>query len=154
MKDDCTLEDFTSMRHQLAWTSHTSPFIFASVIMLSKLTAKILKPKHMKGAKAVIRRLRNNSKRRLIGHNLYRDTFRIVAFADASYANNSYSTSHLGYMVLLTNQTGCVLGNINESYKSKLTVRSVLRWETDAFSDPLDAFSCESIIWSEYCIEN
>jgi hypothetical protein len=85
-----------------------------------------------------IKALRKTGERKLIFQNLELETLRIVAYSDASFANNDDLTSQLGFIVFLTDGTGrCNLVHAS-SHKCRRVTRLILGGEVLAFADAFD----------------
>lgn len=128
---------FRSLRHQLAWLTHTRPDICSHANILSQVTPASFAKAHIKLINSAVRRGQNGA-RGLIQHNLDLSTMRMVIFCDSSFANNFDSSTQLGFVILLTDRTRRVNWLHYSSYKSKRIVRSVLGGETYAFADGFD----------------
>lgn len=128
---------FRSLRHQLAWLTHTRPDLCAHANILSQVTMASYNATHTKIINSAVRKART-VKMGLFQHSLDLETTRMVVFCDSSFANNADSSTQLGYVILLTDRTKRANWLHYASYKSKRIVRSVLGGETYAFADGFD----------------
>lgn len=87
LEKGCTFTQFRSRRHELAWLTHTRPYIASEAAILAQVTAKLFKPTHVSQLNSAIRRVENDPNLGLIVHKLNQDKLKIVVHADVSFAN-------------------------------------------------------------------
>jgi hypothetical protein len=114
--------DFRSHRAKVAWICHTRPEVCYFANTSAQVTERTFSPVNVKSFNA----------------GLDINTLRIVAYSDASFANNADLSSQLGFVIFLSDASRkCNVINYR-SCKSHRVTRSVLRGEILAFADAFD----------------
>lgn len=98
-------ERFRSLRHRLAWLTHTRPDLCSHASILSQVTQQMFCKDHIKQMNVAIRQARSGGLRGLTQHRLDKSSTRMLVFCDSSFANNSDSSTQLGFVILLTDKT-------------------------------------------------
>jgi hypothetical protein len=130
--------DFHSHRAKVSWICHSRPEVCYFANTSAQVTARTFSPVKVKSFNAVLESLRKTADRKLLFQNLNTNTLRIVAYSDASFANNADLSSQLGFVIFLSDASRkCNVINYR-SYKSRRVTRSVLVGEILAFADAFD----------------
>jgi hypothetical protein len=130
--------DFRSHRAKVAWICHTRPEVCYFANTSAQVTERTFSPVNVKSFNAVLENLRKTADRKLLFQSLDINTLRIVAYSDASFANNADLSSQLGFVIFLSDASRkCNVINYR-SCKSHRVTRSVLRGEILAFADAFD----------------
>lgn len=87
----------------------------------------------------VIQNVTDTNEHVLCHHPLKEKSLHILDFSDASFPKNMDLSTQLGYIVMLTDESGKENVLHDTSYKKKRVVRSVFGRETLAFSDAFGA---------------
>lgn len=101
---DCSFSDFRSLRHQLAWLTHTRPEIYCSVNMAAQVTEQKFTTDHIKAINKVVKHVKGHPSIVLKCSKLDVDSLRLKVYADSSFANNDDLSSQLGFIVLLVDK--------------------------------------------------
>lgn len=102
---DCTFSDFRSLRHKLAWLTHTRPEICCAVNMAAQVTEKSFNEDHIKAFNRVATHVSKNPSRALKYVKLDKDSLRIKVYSDFPFANNEENSSQIGYIILLVGKS-------------------------------------------------
>jgi hypothetical protein len=89
---------------------------------------------YIKGLDAVVKHLRKTASFTLKDPKLDINSLTLKVYTDASYANNFYGSSQLGYIIFLADPSGKCQPIVWSSHKSRCVTRSVLGSETMAFA--------------------
>lgn len=76
------------------------------VNILSQTTDKTFEAEHENLISIVVRRVKYNEGRGIAQHCLRISELKMIFFTDSSFSNNADSTTQLGFMILLANETG------------------------------------------------
>jgi Reverse transcriptase (RNA-dependent DNA polymerase) len=130
--------DFRSHRAKVSWICHTRPAVCYFANNSAQVTERTFSPVNVKSFNAVLENLRKTADHKLDFQHLDINTLRIVAYSDASFANNADLSSQLGFVIFLSDASRkCNVFNYR-SYKSRRVTRSVLGGEILAFADAFD----------------
>lgn len=141
LPEDCSFSDYRSKRAQIAWVQNTRPDIAFEVGYAAQVTEErfsLEKKGLVKRMNKVVQELRKTSNHAMKFPKLDKDTLRIVAYTDSSFANNYDLSSQLGYAVFLVDKNDNSAIISFRSFKARRITRSVLAAETLAFSDGFD----------------
>jgi hypothetical protein len=130
--------DFRSHRAKVSWICHTRPEVYYFANTSAQVTQHTFSPANVKSFNAVLENLRKAADRKHLFQNLDINTLRIVAYSDASFANNADLSSQLGFVIFLSD--ACRKCNVinYRSYKSRRVTRSVLNVEILVFANAFD----------------
>lgn len=87
LNKDCTIAEFRSRRHELAWATHTRLDVAAEAAILEQVTDQISVPAHTTQLNREIKRVKDNPEWCLIVHKLHPESLRIIVHTDASFEN-------------------------------------------------------------------
>ena len=134
-----SFETFRSIRAKLNWIANSRPDISCAVSMASAVTERNFSESKIKELNSVIRHLRNTRDLKLNFPHLDQESLKLVVYSDASFANNEDISSHLGYIVFISNSNdNCSFLHYSSS-KSKRVCRSTMAAETMAFAEAFDS---------------
>lgn len=138
LSTDCSFKEFRSLRHQLAWLTHTRPEICCTVNMAAQVTETKFSSDHIKAINRVVKHVKEHPTLPLKYQRLDKDSLKLKVYSDSSFANNDDHSSQLGYIVLLVDKTNkCNILHLS-SHKSRRVTQSVLGGEVYAFADAFD----------------
>lgn len=106
--------------------------------ILVQVTKDSFLPIHVKLLNAAIQRIKAEQKLGLQVHDLNKESMKIIAYSDASFANMTNLRTQLRFALFLSYDTNRINWLHYRSYKFKRVVRSVLAGEPHAFVDPFD----------------
>jgi hypothetical protein len=136
---DSTFAAHRSLRAKLAWITHTRPDISCAISQAAQVTDKEFEPKHIDALNKIIRHLRATPDVKLRFLKLDIQSLKLLVYTDASFANNANLTSQLGYIVVLSDDSGSASIINYQSSKSRRVARSSMASETLAFSHGFDS---------------
>lgn len=116
-------EDLISLSHKLDCLGHSRTDIIAPVNILSQISAKKFTGECVKSIKAIVRRVWEKVARVITHHILNADHLLMILFADLSLVNNADSSTQLGFIILISDDTDRSNGLHYSSYKEKCIVR-------------------------------
>jgi hypothetical protein len=130
--------DFSSHRAKVSWICHTRPEVCYFASTPAQVTEHNLSPANVTSFDAILENLRKTADRKLLFQNLEINSLRIVAYSEASFANNADLSSQLGFVIFFSDASGkCNVINYH-SYSSRRATRPVLGGEILAFADAFD----------------
>lgn len=136
-----TFAQYRSFRVKLAWITNTRPDITCAVAKAVQVTEKQFSAAPgacVKALNAIHKHLRTVPDLPLRFPKLDRKTLQLRVYSDASFASNTDGSSHLGYIIFLTDASGTCQPLYWSSHKSKRVTRSFLGSETMALADAFD----------------
>lgn len=135
LTEDCDFGLFRSTCHRLAFKTQTRPEILAGVNILSQMRKVTYNKKDTNKINSLILHVRKYPKAVLKYVKLERESLKIVVYWDACFAPNKDSTSQVGYLIFMADQTN--KANITEyaSKEPRTVVRYVLGEETFDLAD-------------------
>jgi hypothetical protein len=98
-KSFTSFTDFRCHGPKVSWTCHTRPEVCYFANTSAQVTEHAFSPANVKSFHAVLENLRKTADRKLRFQNLDINALRIVAYSDASFANNADHSSQLGFVI-------------------------------------------------------
>ena len=141
LSNTATYKSYRSLRAKLAWITYTTPDISFSIAQAAQVTESQYNTDsklQIRYINRTIKRLRKEPYLPLKYPKLDDTQLQIRVYSEASYANNSDSSSQLGYLIFLCDGSNLCQPLYWSSHKAKRVSRSVLGSETMAFADSVD----------------
>ena len=141
MPTDGSYSEFASLRMKLAWLAHSRPDWMFEASQMTPVTRERFGENEQDIGKRVNRTVRyvQETPACICFQKLSKVYLYVLGLSDALFASNLDSTSQLGYICLLADNTGNVIPIQFKSYKARRVTRSVVGAELMAFSDMSDA---------------
>ena len=141
MPTDGSYSEFASPRMKLAWLAHSRPDCMFDVSQMTQVTRERFEEDRRNVVQRVNRTVEyvQDTPACIRFPKLNEDGIHVFGILDASFASNLDSTSQLGYLCFLADNSGNVVPIYFKSYKARRVTRSVMGAKLMAFSDMFDA---------------
>ena len=131
-------DKFRSSRACISWACHSRPDICCAVNRLCRVAEKNFERRHVRALNKLCRRIQGSKDIVLKYQKLNLANIHIPVYSSAFFASNIDSSSQLGYIIMLADESGTCHTLSYCSKKSKKIVRSIMVSEVFAFSAALD----------------
>ena len=123
---------------KLAWLANTRPDCLFEISQLAQVTEEMFLQDSKMTLQSLNKAVAIDNCIPLQIAKLNQEFFRVIGFADASFANNEDLSKQLGHVCFIGDDTGAVVPIFFKSYKSRRVTRSAMAGEVIAFRNLLD----------------
>jgi Reverse transcriptase (RNA-dependent DNA polymerase) len=102
---NASFQQFRSLRAQLAWLVNTRPEIAFLVSRCTQVTEQLYEQHHLKTINNIMEYVKLSPHLCLQYPSLDMDSPRVVVYTDASFSNDEYKTSQIGYIIMLADES-------------------------------------------------
>lgn len=136
---NASFEAFCTIRHRLAWVTHTRPECLAGVTILSQSTTVSVQTEDVQVTTNGIKHLKKYPSLRLRYEQLNKQLIATIVYSDGSFSGNKDEYSQVRFMIFIKDKRKKASLIDFSTMKCRIIVPSVLEAETFGLSDACDA---------------